>query len=56
MIREHFLENDSSHEMSLTFYQDKLLLRCTISFNNLEGAIDEVPERKNMAEQWRIFS
>ncbi len=43
-IREHFLENDSSHEMSLTFYQDKLLP--LYKLYNLEGAIDEIYKEK----------
>ena len=44
MIREHFLENDSSHEMSLTFYQDKLLP--LYKLYNLEGTIDEIYKEK----------
>ena len=44
MIREHFLENGSSHEMSLTFYQDKLLP--LYKLYNLEGTIDEIYKEK----------
>ena len=44
IIQEHFIENDSSHGMPLTFYQDKLLP--LYKLYNLEGAIDEIYKEK----------
>ena len=44
IIREHFLENDSTHGIPLTFYQDKLLP--LYKLYNLEGTIDEIYKEK----------